>query len=170
MSTPFKLKQGWVTRAQLLKLYANREPNKARKIIAEMQEKSRKLCEIAVERQDGNHSYAYAPKFVAVFKEKMLAIEKVKYEIREYKGQFLTTVELGKKLHANAAVVKEVIEKYGIGKDTNLVDKSNDNWLIHKSLESELSFHMVPAGPVIRGRATYGGRRPSLDDYDGNFS
>lgn len=84
---------------------------------------------------------------------------------------YLTAKEFGRKFRTNSKVIKETINKYEIGKGTELVDKTTEDWLIHESLHSDLAFHLLPdvdLGP--RGRVSFGGKKPGIDSYDGNFS
>lgn len=171
MSAPFKLKAGYMTRPQLLKAYAKGNSGKVKKLIDELREKNAGLCEILVQKADGNHNYAYSPKFVSLLKDALSTIPAPQKKEKGTRPGFLTAKEFARKFRTNSKVIKETIEKYGIDKGTYLIDKTTEDWLIPEFLHTELAKYLLPDADMMpTGRVLRGGRKPGLDHYDGNFS
>jgi len=89
----------------------------------------------------------------------------------------LTDKDLAKNLNVRPKLIRDTVEKiinnYNI--DPNLVIKGetksgSPKWLIHKSLSTDLAKEILPDLTFVRHtKRSYDGRKPSLDDYDGNY-
>jgi len=94
----------------------------------------------------------------------------MKKKVETSKHGYFTAKQFAKKFRTNSRVIKETIIKYQIGKGTDLVDKTTEDWLIHESLYNDLALNLLPDTDLgSRGRVSYGGKKPGIDNYDGNF-